>query len=487
MTRFVGRAAAVLALLLAVAIGRALLMIPAPKSAPAADLIEVDATAAAARLAGAIRIPTVSQGDRSQIDYSQWGRLHAYLEKTFPRVHATLGREIVGGHSLLYTWTGADASAKPVLMLAHQDVVPVEPGTEGLWPQPPFSGAIADGHVWGRGALDDKGSLVAQLDAVEALLARGFAPRRTIYFAFGHDEEIGGQEGAKAIAALLAQRGVMAEFSLDEGGTLTTGVVAGIDGWVASVMTAEKGYLSLQLTARDEGGHSSRPPQASAIGRVARAVSRLEQEPFPTRLVPPVTDMLDRLAPAMRPGLRLAMANRWLFGGMIRRRLAGSPVTAALIRTTTAPTIFQSGVKDNVLPAEASATVNFRILPGETMASVEAHVRQRIQDPAVQLSRLPFASEPSPVADPGTPAFAAIERTINEVYPDATVAPGLSIGATDNRHYGGVREARYNFAPARLTREDLGRIHGASERIGVADHARAVQFYARFLVNVAGS
>ena len=459
---------------------------PASQAPVAQDLVRVDPSAAAERLAGALRIPTVTVNETEKVDWSRWPALHAYLARTFPGVHKSLRRETVNQYSLLYTWEGADPKAKPILLLAHQDVVPIEPGTEASWTHSPFAGDIADGFIWGRGALDDKSSLLAQLEAVELLLAQGFKPARTIYFAFGQDEEISGRQGAVKLAELLKSRGVRAEFSLDEGGVLTRGVIPGVAKAVAGIATAEKGYLSLKMVARDAGGHSSRPPPVTAIGRLSRAVARLEQHQRPVRLAAPVDSMLERLAPEFSFGRRLAIANLWLLRPLVARQMAQSPITNALVRTTTAPTLFNAGIKDNVLPAEASAVVNFRILPGDSIASVEAQVRELIDDPAIELSRLDFSSEPSPVADPSTPAFAMLEKTVNEVFPDAVVTTGLVIGATDNRHYGAVRDARYNFLPVTITEEDLSRVHGTNERIGVADYSRMIQFYARLLHNAAG-
>ena len=486
MKKILLAATAAVVLLAVVAFARTLRAQPAPKAPAAASLVAVDRDAAAARFAGAIRIPTISYGDRTRIDYAQFDRLHDYLAAKFPKLHAALKRELVAKYSLLYTWEGSEPSAKPVLMLAHQDVVPVEPGTEQVWQHAPFSGDVAEGFVWGRGAIDDKASLMAQLEAVEALVGAGFKPKRTIYFAFGHDEEISGEEGAKAMAALLEARGVKAEFSLDEGGSITRGVVQGIDGPVASIMTGEKGYLSLDLVTRDAGGHSSRPPKITAVGRLARAVSRIEEHQMPTHLASPTTDLLGRLAPHMAFADRLAAGNLWLFGPFVERRLADDRTTNALVRTTTAPTIFHAGIKDNVLPVEARATVNFRLLPGDSVAAVEEHVRDVVDDPQVEVTAEAFASEPSPVSDVRAPAFGVLERTVNEVFPDAIVTPGLVIGATDNRHYGAVREQRYNFAPEVMLPEDLLRLHGANERLGVDGYARMVQFYARLLQNVAG-
>lgn len=453
---------------------------PQSRTASGAALPAVDADAAAQRLAGAVRIPTIStaQGsdDQALTDFA------AYLQASFPRLHASLTREVVNGHSLLYTWKGRDEHAAPVLLLAHMDVVPVEPGTEARWSRAPFGGEIADGYVWGRGTLDDKGSLMAICEAVELLLAQGYVPPRTVLLAFGHDEEIGGQQGAKKIAALLQSRGVRAEWSLDEGGFVTQGMVTGAQAPVAMLMTAEKGYASFTLSAHDQGGHSSRPPKQTAIGHLARAVARVQDQPMPARLASPTTDMLDAVAAELPFVQRLGVVNRWLLGPVVRRSMESAPTSDALVRTTTAPTMFNAGIKDNVLPSEAHAVINFRLLPGDTLAGVEAHIRAAVDDDSIEVKPYDdFNSEPSPVSPASGPVWTRFARVIGEVYPEAVVAPGLVIGATDNRHYGAVREARYNFAPFPLAQPDVPRFHGTDERLAVADYARGVQFYARLL------
>lgn len=459
---------------------------PPPHPAVSAPLAAVDENAAAQRLAGAVRIPTISFADRAQDDPKQLEAFAAYLQASFPRLHAQLTREVVNSHSLLYTWIGKDPKAYPILLLAHQDVVPVEPGTESRWTHPPFSGDIAEGYVWGRGALDDKGSLVALCEAAELLLAQNFQPARTIYFAFGHDEEVGGQQGAKQVSALLKLRGVHAEFSLDEGGAITQGIVPGVAAPIASIMAAEKGYASFRLTARDEGGHSSRPPKQTAIGRLARAVARVQDHPMPARLAPPTTDMLDRVAPEMPFMQRLGIANRWLLAPLVKRALAANPTTDALIRTTTAPTMFHAGIKDNVLPSEAHAVINFRLLPGDSVQDVEDHIRKTVDDEGIAISPYgEFNNDASPVAETHSNAFALIERTVNEVFPEAVVTTGLVLGATDNRNYAGLYDNRYNFSPSRFQPGDLARVHGTDERIGVKDYARIIQFYVRLLQNAA--
>lgn len=448
-----------------------------PAATPAGEPLPLAADAAAsARLAAALRIPSISHADPAQEDAAAFENLIVYLAANFPRTQAALAPERIG-QGLLYTWRGRSEAA-PALLLAHLDVVPVEPGTESIWTHPPFSGAVDGGYIWGRGALDDKASALAQLEAVEQLLAAGFTPAQTVYLAFGLDEEVGGSRGAALMAQTLQARGVRAAFTLDEGGAITEGLVAGVTRPVASVMAAEKGYVSFRLSARGVGGHSSMPPPQTAAGQLARAVARVQDAPLPARLAPPVTDMLLRLAPEMGAVQRLAIANRWLFEPLLLRSLAAAPVTNAMIRSTTAPTVLRAGIKDNILPAEAQAVINFRLLPGDTVEDVQAHLRRVIDDEGIELAiEGGFGDPASPVSATDTAAFRLIERSINTVYPEALVSTGLVLGATDARHYAAVHELRYNFAPLRLGPDDLARIHGANERIAEADYARMIAFY----------
>jgi carboxypeptidase PM20D1 len=478
-----GLLAAVLVLLGGFCLARTLALPgPAPVG-PGITPIALDADGAVRRFAEALPIRTISYEDRTRVDSSALDAFAEHLRTSFPLVHRTLRREAVG-QSLLYTWTGREPKGRPILLTAHMDVVPIEPGTEGQWTHPPFAGRVADGFVWGRGARDDKSSVLALLEAAEFLLAAGYAPPRTVYLAFGHDEEIGGMQGARQVAALLKSRGVRAEFLLDEGGVVLDGVVAGVGRPVAAIMAAEKGYFTARLATRAEGGHSSRPPRQTAVGRLARAVARVQDRPMPARLERPVTDMLDRLAPEMGFGTRLALANRWLFGPMLKRRFAADPSTNSLIRTTTAPTVFHAGIKDNVLPSEAYALINFRLLPGDSIEDVLRHVRGAIDDPQVEVSQAgDFASAASAPAPTDNAAFRLLGRTAHEIFPDAVVSTGLVTGATDARHYDDVSDSRYNFSPQVLRPEDLPTVHGTNERIAVADYLAMVRFYVQLLRN----
>lgn len=452
---------------------------------PATDF-RLDTTAAAQRFAGALRFKTISHQDAAQFDAAEFRRFHDYLKVSFPRVDATLGREAVGRFSLLYRWTGADTTLPPIVLMAHQDVVPVEPGTEGKWIYPPFDGRIAEGHVWGRGAMDDKGSLVAQLEAIETLLSAGATPRRTVYLALGHDEEVGGRAGAAAIAALLQARGVRPAFVLDEGGAIATGLVPGVAGPVALVGIAEKGYLTLELTVRVEGGHSSMPPRQTAVGILSAAIEELEEHPVPGGIRGPTAQMFDYLGPELPFGMRLFFANRWLFGRLLAARFGATPAGNAMLRTTTAPTIIEAGVKENVLPSVARASVNFRLLQGDSIAGIVDYVRRVIDDPRVTVS-IPetFKTEPSPVSPVHTEEFELLARTIRQVAPTAIVVPWLVVGGTDSRYYASLTPNVFRFTAAPMGPSDPERAHGTNERMSVEGYAQNVKFYVQLMKDAA--
>src|SRR5437773_660675 len=446
----------------------------------------LDTAALAQRLAGALRFKTVSYQDSTQFDAREFDGFHRYLRATFPRLHAALKLEKVNGYGLLYEWTGSDANLPPIVLLAHQDVVPVEPGTESRWTEPPFEGKIAGGYVWGRGALDDKGSLDAILVAIEHLVAGGAQPRRTVYLAFGYDEEVGGRRGAARIAELLASRSVHPEFVLDEGGALTTGLVTGISAPVALVGIAEKGYVTVSLTAQAEGGHSSMPPPQTAVGILATGLTRLEGQQMPRAIRGPTADMFDYLGPEMSFGARLVMANRWLFGGVLAGRFGATPQGNAMLRTTTAPTVLQAGVKENVLPSSARALVNFRILPGDSVGRVLEHVRGVVDNARIGVRALEeTVSNPSEVTSIDAPPFQQLARTVRQVVPGTVVTPWLVVGATDSRHYARLTHNVLRFAGAAIGKDDLRRVHGTDERVGVQAYADAVRIYLQLLKNAA--
>jgi carboxypeptidase PM20D1 len=453
---------------------------------PLSTRATIDERAVSERLARAVQFRTISYEAPSEESRSQFLKLHAYLAESFPRAHSALTLEIVGGYSMLYTWVGQDARAKPILLMAHQDVVPVAPGTEKQWHADPFGGEIRDGFIWGRGAWDDKGNLMAILEAIDALAAAGFKPHRTIYLAFGHDEENGGMEGAAAIAELLAKRGVHCEFALDEGLLITEGIMPGVAVPVALVGVAEKGSVTVRLKAAANPGHSSMPSSGSAIGTLARALVRVEASPMPATIGGVVGDMFDAVVPEMHGINRVVLSNRWLFGPLVLAQLERVPSTNAMLRTTTAITVIRGGNKENVLPGEAEALVNFRLIPGDTAVAVVDHVRHVIGDDRVAVELTAGATEASTVASHKSAAYEVLNRTIRELFPGVVVAPGLMIGATDSRHVTTVADQTFRFSPVRARAEDLSRFHGTDERIAIANYADLIRFYGALIRNSAG-
>lgn len=472
-----------LAGLAAVLVGNTLRQGSRQLQVPPAPPLAVDKAGVTEAMAAAVRAKTVSGLLDPAGVATEFDQLHALLKTRYPQVHAALQREVVGAHSLLFTWQGSDPSLKPVALMAHQDVVPIAPGTEALWKKPPFAGEVVDGFVWGRGTLDDKSNLITQLEALEMLVKAGIKPRRTVYFVFGHDEEVGGQRGAVQIVQLLRQRGVTLEWVLDEGLAVTEGVMPGVRQPVALVGLAEKGSVSLKLTATAPPGHSSMPPGPGqgAIGRLAAALARLDAQPLPGGIQGAAAEMFAAVAPELPFGQRLAMSNLWLTRPLVERMLSKGAATNAMMRTTTAITMLNAGVKENVLPGRAEAVVNFRILPGDTIESVQAAVKRIVADDGVEVTPLGTGFNPSRLTTSRSDAFRLVERTVREVFPEAIVAPGLMLAASDARHFDGISEASFRFMPIRFDSADLQRPHGTDERIAVDQLVDMVRFYHRLL------
>ena len=469
------------ALLCVVLVRAALFTSKQVKVEPAAPFA-IDVTKVVKNFSEAVTFKTVSYQDPAKFDKKEFLSFHGFLEKAYPRVHASLKKEVVNKYSLLYTWKGTDEKLKPIILMGHFDVVPIEPGTEKSWTRPPFSGVVADGYIWGRGTLDNKVSVLGSLEAVEYLLSKGYRSARTVYLAFGHDEEIGGREGAKKITALLESRGVKAEYVIDEG-SIVEGVIKGVDAPVALVTIAEKGYLSVEFSVESEGGHSSMPPKQTAAGIICAAMSTLEKNQFPERLSDVPRTFFEYLGPEMPFGNRVALANLWLFSGLLKSQLSKSPPMAAALHTTIAPTMLQGSVKENLLPIRATAVVNFRILPGDTIKSVLAHCEKVIDDPRVRMKTLGWADDPSPVSDINSTSYLNLQKTIRQMFPTVVVTPFLGLGATDARHYTGVSENIFRFCPVWYKGDDIKRAHGTNERIAVSNYENVVKFFIQLVKN----
>lgn len=477
MKRFL-KSALILLLILAVIVVSNTLSIASNQPAPENRTLVQVPDNAIQKLSESIQIRTISPEDPKDFQPEEFERFQEFLKASFPLVEQHLSKTIVSNYSVLYEWKGRNSSLKPALFMGHLDVVPIEPGTEKDWKHPPYSGTISDGFIWGRGSIDDKVNVIGGLEAVEQLLATGYQPERSIFLAYGHDEELSGTAGALQISRILHDRNLTLEFVIDEGLFILEGSMPGIEKPVAFVGIAEKGYLDLELVVRSKGGHSSSPPAETAVGILSNAIAKFESDPFPASIKGAVSQMFDAAAPEMSFGFKLLFANRWLFSPIILSELSGAGTTNAMIRTTTAPTMLSGSLKSNVLPQRVSAIVNFRILPGETIASVTQRVQQVINDPRVEVQQSGDANEPVPPSDIDGVGYQSIVRAVRSIFPGVPVVPSMMIGGTDSKHMAPLSRNIFRFSPMQLNDDELAGFHGTNERLRVDTFKKIVQFYA---------
>lgn len=428
----------------------------------------------------AISYKTISWADPSKWDSTQFVGFQQFLAKTYPLMHARLSPQKMEGYTLLYTWKGTDTSLNPVILMAHQDVVPIEESTRGQWTVDPFAGTIKDGFIWGRGTTDDKINLVSICESAEKLLKEGYQPARTVYIIFGHDEEIGGK-GAKAIAGQMEALGIKADLLMDEGGIITKEKLPGMKKPVALLGTAEKGYLSLVLTTEALGGHSSMPEKETAIDLLSRALVKLRENPFPAKFTEPMEGLMKAVGPEMAFLQRMAFANPWLFRGMIASNYEKTGPGNAMLHTTLVPTIIEGGIKDNVVPTQVKATINLRLLPGDSVEAVIEKVKKIIGDERVKVEKFgPAIAEPSPVTPVKSFGYQKMEKIMKQSYPDVVTSPFLMIGATDSRHFGKVSSNIIKFSPMI---DPIG-FHGINERVSLESFQTSLWFYEQLLRDV---
>ncbi len=462
--------------------------------------ISVDLDGAVERLSRAVQFPTISNQDRDDFDTKAFDDYHRFLVESYPNVHKTLKREILGDprpYSLLYTWEGKNPDLPPALFYAHQDVVPVPEDSRDQWDQEPFSGIVADGYIWGRGVLDDKNQIHGILEAAEMKIREGWQPERTLYFVFGQDEEVGGPEGARYIADVLEQRGIKRfAFVLDESAPLIPGAFPGIPDNTALIGIAQKGYISLELAMNGVGGHSSQPPEESNIGILAKAITKLEDAQFPYRIHEAVRHQYRYMGPELDEA-KQPMYAAVAFGKdgemtdlekKFIEEMASNQVTRAMLRTTIAVTMFNAGIKDNVLPPAATAVVNFRPMPGDTPEVIIEHVKEAIDDDRITITDISASTPATNVANPDSEGYKALEKTIRQIWGnELIVAPFFVIGGSDSKHF----QAR-DFAPDVYTitgiqlesMKEFEGFHGVNERIRVDEYGKTIGFFYQLMDNL---
>ncbi|MDR2796599.1 MAG: M20/M25/M40 family metallo-hydrolase [Spirochaetaceae bacterium] len=434
------------------------------------------------RLTKAVTFPTICTQDYTGTDFAPFEDFIAFLAEAYPLFHQTCSLERVNGYALVYRWKGMDTSLRPMMLTAHYDVVPVEEGTEAEWKYPPFSGAVAEGRIWGRGTLDIKSQITAHMEAAETLMRRNFVPKRDFYFVYGQDEETGGRNGAYKTADYFAERGIHFEGVLDEGGFAVSGVIKGVAATLALIGTAEKGFANYELTLEGEGGHSSMPPAHTALGNAARLIAAIESLPLPSRLTAPVLRLLRNIAGEMGFVTRMAVANIRIFKPLILKILSANYITNAMVRTTFAATMARAGSAANVLPQKAQAIINVRLLPGDSVEGVSAYFKKIAGKLKLPLTvRVLTAEEPSQVSPAEGTVYRRLITLIDEIFPGVISSPYLVMGGTDARKYYKVCDHVYRFTPMLVTNEEKDTAHSTNESVTVANYGRAIHFFIRFI------
>lgn len=428
------------------------------------------------RLSEGIKIPTVSSYNYEETDFGTFNAFKAWLQSAYPGIYQNMETYTVNEYGLVFIWKGRNSRLDPILFLSHYDVVPAG---DDSWDYPPFSGAIAKDRIYGRGTLDMKSMLCAILEAADDLIISGFTPERDIYIAFGHDEEAGGLQGASEIVKDFREKNLTFDAIYDEGGVmLRKGSFGLVNSDIALIGVAEKGYVSYRIKVKGQGGHSSMPPtpMQSALGQAAVIVQKLEDNQMKARIIQPVQKLLINIGGAMSFINRMAIANQWLFGPGIISSFSKEPSANTLIRTTTAVTMIKGSDAENVLPPVAEITVNFRILPGNTVEQVSRHVEELCKGFDVEMSKNEEL-EPSDISTDTTRGYNAMKNAILRIYPGTIVSPYISVVSTDANKYKYVSNNIYRFIPVKLNNDELSSIHDVNEYISIENYGKMIAYF----------
>ncbi len=434
-------------------------------------------------LSDAIKFKTISNYDSSLVDWAEFEKFHAFLRERYPLVHKTMSITEIGEASLIYKWEGSDPSLDAIAMLAHQDVVPVDSQTEKDWENPPFEGVNDGEFIWGRGAMDMKNHLIAVMESAEALIAEGYKPVRTVYICLGHNEEVvaSPDNGAKAMAQYLEKQGVKLEAVLDEGGAILPAEIKGVVSCnLAGVGIAEKGSVNYKISVSAKGGHSSQPPKHTALGHLANVIRDIENHQFKAVMPDFVYDLFTSIGKRASYPARLVFCNLWLLKPLVLKVMTKIPPAASLIRTCTAVTMAQGSPQFNVLPQKASATVNFRTMPGVTMSDVEEHIRKSVKNKNIEIEFL-VGKEASKVSPTDSRAFKTIKELCERADSKNLVAPFLVMGGTDSYNYENICGNIYRFSPFKVSTGLLLCTHAVNERLPVESVPQALEFFKRYI------
>ena len=435
-----------------------------------------DKDAAIHALGELVKCKTVSRYTHEEEDDAEFEKLIALLPKLYPNVFNTCTLTKMEDRGLLFRWQGKTVG-EPAVLMAHYDVVPVN---EDKWDKPPFAAIIEDGVMWGRGTLDTKVTFNGVLSAADHLIAQGFVPENDIYFAFSGGEEVNGK-GAVHIVNYFREQGITLGAVVDEGGAVVENVFPGVKQPCAMIGIAEKGLLDLRYTVQSNGGHASAPKPHTPVGVLARACTRVENNPFKAHITKPVAEMFDTLGRHSTFLYRVIFANRWCFGfvlDLLAKKSGGE--MNALMRTTVAFTQMSGSAASNVIPPAASMVSNIRLNPEDTVESATEYIRRVIGDDSVTLEVI-NGQNPSRISRTDCDGWKKVSKAVADTWQGSIVTPYLMVQCSDSRHYGVISDRVYRFSAMDLTSAERATIHGNNERIRLETIGRAVEFYIRLM------
>lgn len=468
--------AGILALWLMIILIRAWCFKPYPEPELLLGEIQVNEEKIVKDMSDLIRCKTVSNLDMSKIDLGEYEKLYTLIKERFPKVHASCRLEKIGDTGLLYYLKGK-SDAQPAVLMAHYDVVLAD---EKEWDKPAFEGIVEDGVIWGRGALDTKGTFCGIFEALEQLLLEGFIPENDLYLSFAGDEEVNGRS-CPAIVSYLEEKNIKPALVLDEGGAVVEKVFPGVTRPCAVVGIGEKVSVNVELTMQSDGGHASTPPVHSIIGQLSEAAVRIEKHPFRSQMVKPVREMFDTLGRYSSFGMKILFANLWCFRPLLNGycKLAGGELNA-MMRTTCALTQMEGSKAFNVMPPAAKLGMNLRLLGEDMPESAKAYIKKVIKNDNIDIS-VNNAMEASGYSDTQCEKWQMLKQVIHTTWPEAIVSPYLMLACSDSRHYSRITDRIYKFSAMALSKEERGMIHGNNERVPVATMIKTVQFYVRLI------
>lgn len=467
---------AVIVAFVAVILIRTLRFKPAPIQPEPSQDIELDREKIVTDMVDMIRCQTISSRDESEIDWAEFGKFRILLNERFPKIRAACHIELISKSGILYHLPGK-SSEKPSVCMAHYDVVPVD---EDGWSKPAFEGIIEDECIWGRGTLDTKGTLCSVMEALELLLAEGYVPENDLYLAFSGEEEIGGVSCPEMVS-YLEKKGIKPAIVVDEGGAVVDNVFPGVPGQCAVVGIAEKGDANMDFSMESAGGHASTPPVHTILGELSKAITRIEENPFPRQLTRPVKEMFDTLGRHSTFLYRMIFANLWCFEpvlDMICKKAGGE--LNAMMRTTVAVTRMEGGSAYNVIPNKAKFGINMRLMGTETVDSAKTYLEKTIANEKIKIDVV-AGMNPSPCSETDCEEWEKLKKAIRQTWPEALVSPYLMMACSDSRHYCRISNHVYRFSAMHLSKEERAMIHGNNERIPIETLLTTVKFYVRLL------